>query len=100
MSDQDTNNKAFAQLVAHSWEDPDFRAKLLADPAGVLESETGFRAPDGKRVEIVEDTDEVIYVALLARPAELSDEALDEVAGGAACSTGMCCGTKEGGFSY
>ncbi|MEO6827363.1 MAG: NHLP leader peptide family RiPP precursor [Microbacteriaceae bacterium] len=96
MPDQDVTNKAFAKVVARSWDDPDFRAKLLADPAGVLESNTGFQLPAGKRLEIVEDTDEVIHVTLPARPAELSDDELDEVAGGVV----MCCGTRDGGFSY
>lgn len=99
MSDQDDRTKAFAQVIAHSWGDPDYRAKLLADPAGTLADDAGFRVPEGKRIVIVEDTDDVIHLVLPARPTELSDEELDSVSGGA-CSTGICCGTAEGGFSY
>ncbi|GAB3805384.1 hypothetical protein GCM10028798_27140 [Humibacter antri] len=97
MSDQYDRNTVFAQVIAHSWGDPDYRAKLLADPTGTLADDAGFQVPEGKRVVIVEDTDDVIHLVLPARPTELSDEDLDTVSGGM-CTT-MCCGTKEGGFS-
>jgi hypothetical protein len=98
MPEQDN---AFAQIVAQSWEDAEFRARLLADPAGVL-GEKGFQVPPGKRVEIVEDTDDVIHLTLPSRPRELSDENLDAVAGGGALSLvcGTMCGTAAGGFSW
>lgn len=81
MPEQDAVQKAFAQIVAHSWEDPEFRAKLLADPGATLNA-NGVAVPDGKRVEIVEDTDDVLHVTLPARPSELSDDELETVAGG------------------
>jgi hypothetical protein len=98
MSEQDDRNKAFAKIIAHSWGDSDYRARLLADPEGTLEEDAGFRLPEGKRVVIVEDTDEVIHIVLPARPTELSDEELDSVSGGT-FTTFSSCGTAAGGFS-
>ncbi len=81
MPEQNAVSRTLAEIVARSWDDPDFRATLLADPAATLAA-SGFAAPEGKRVVVVEDTDEVIHLVLPVQPAELSDEELDAVAGG------------------
>lgn len=81
MSDQDAQQKAFAAIVANSWSDADFRAQLVADPTATLKA-NGVDVPEGKRVVVVEDSDTEFHIVLPTRPAELSDEELDSVAGG------------------
>ncbi|WP_308466559.1 NHLP leader peptide family RiPP precursor [Rathayibacter soli] len=90
MPGQDTQNKAFAAIVARSWEDPDFRSKLLADPTATLNA-NGFHVPAGKSVVMVEeDSDTVVHMSLPQRPTELSDEQLDAVSGGIFVFTCSC----------
>lgn len=79
--------RMYGQVVARSWADEEFKARLLADPAAVLREE-GFPVPTGIEVRAVESTDSVLYLNLPPRPSdELSDEQLDQVAGGSTLST-------------
>ncbi len=73
----------WGQLVARAWADPAFKAKLLADPAGVLK-ENGLTPPAGKQLKVMENTGSVIHLVLPAKPApqELSEEELHRVAAG------------------
>lgn len=79
MAEQTKN--AFAEIVTRSWSDQDFHAKLVADPKSTL-IENGVDVPTGRRVVLVEDSDDVMHLVLPARPAELSEDQLDSVAGG------------------
>lgn len=97
MSEQDTQYKAFAAIVARSWDDADFRAQLLADPTATLVA-NGVPVPEGKRVVVVEDSDTELHVVLPPRPTELSDEELDSVAGGFPCVSYGCDSEGEGAF--
>ena len=69
----------WGQLVARAWGDPAFKARLLADPSAVLE-EYGVESA-GKRVRVVEDTDEVVHFVLPGKPGprDLSEEELQPV---------------------
>jgi hypothetical protein len=74
-------------LVQRSMEDEDFRQRLLDDPKGAVEQELGSRLPEGVEVRAVEESAQIIYLVLpsaspLGRGGELSDQELDEVAGG------------------
>jgi hypothetical protein len=74
-------------LVQRSMEDKDFRQRLLDDPKGAVEQELGSRLPEGVEVRAVEESAQIIYLVLpsaspLGRGGELSDQELDEVAGG------------------
>ena len=73
----------WGQLVARAWAEPAFKAKLLADPAGVLK-ENGLTPPAGITIKVVENTDKVLNLVLPVKPApqELSEEELHRVAGG------------------
>jgi len=74
----------WSQLVAKAWADPAFKARLLADPAGVLK-EQGLIVPAGITLKVVENTDKVLHLTLPIKPAEkeLSEEELQRTAGGA-----------------
>ena len=85
--------KQYGQVVAKAWADEEFKQRLLADPAAVLQAE-GIAVPEGVELRAVENTDKVLYLALPPKPsAELSDEQLDQLAGGATASTAASAGT-------
>ena len=84
------------RLIQRSMEEEDFRQKLLDDPKGTLEQELGTRLPEAVRVMAVEETQDTIYLVLpFSSPVgreggELSDEALESVAGGQDDSVSNC----------
>ena len=82
MSDAQDYQRKWGQIVAQAWSDDSFKQRLLADPAAVM-AEQGLMAPADKQVRIVEDTADTVHVVLRARPDELSDDELDQAAGGA-----------------
>jgi hypothetical protein len=74
-------------LVQRTMEDEDFRQMLLDDPKGAVEQELGSRLPEGVEVRAVAESAQIIYLVLpsaspLGQGGELSDQELDEVAGG------------------
>jgi Nitrile hydratase, alpha chain len=74
----------WSQLVARAWQDEAFKKRLLADPAGVLKAH-GLEVPPGVQVRLMEDTEQVIHLALPRKPdvkGELSEEDLTRIAGG------------------
>jgi hypothetical protein len=103
---QDINfEDAWQELVAKAWADPALKARLLADPAGVLKDH-GMVLPAGVTVKVVENTDKVVNLVLPTKPApsELSAEELHMATAGAGrcrcrcrCGCGRCrCGGCEG----
>ena len=78
--DQD-QGKAMGTVIAKAWTDEGFKARLLADPAAVLAAE-GVQTPAGVTLKVVENTASLLNLVLPARPTELSDSDLDQVAGG------------------
>jgi Nitrile hydratase, alpha chain len=75
------------RLVQRSLQDEDFRQRLLDDPKGTLEQEVGGRLPESIEVRVVEESADTIYLVLPSASAvgeggEISDEDLEEVAGG------------------
>ena len=79
MSENDT---VFGKIIAKAWRDPVFKAELIANPAAALKAE-GIDVPAGMTVTVVENTDKQFHLVLPPKPTgELSDGALDGVAGG------------------
>ena len=78
--------KKMNQIIAKCWADEAFKAKLLADPAATLKAE-GAEVPAGLTVKAVENTEKVFHLVIPAKPTDLSDEDLDNVAGGTICAT-------------
>lgn len=73
----------WGQIVAKAWQDESFKKRLLANPAAVLKDQ-GLETPAGVQLRVLENTDRLVHLTIPARPnaAELSDAALDAVAGG------------------
>jgi hypothetical protein len=100
MNDQNDRNKAFfdqqgrkmSQLIARCWSDETYKRKFVADPVGTFKAEgiaTG--APERAAIKVVEDSEKLVHLVIPNRPNELSDEDLDQVAGGALDKCQMCC---------
>jgi hypothetical protein len=78
------NDNEFGKIIAKAWRDPAFKAELIANPAAALKSE-GIDVPAGVTVTVLENTDKQFHLVLPPVPSdELSEEALDAVAGGTA----------------
>ena len=87
------NSRKFGDVMARAITDESFKARLLADPKGVLQ-EQGLVVPEGLEIRAVQNTETVSYLPLPARPKEeLSDEQLEQVSGGATAGSASTVGT-------
>jgi hypothetical protein len=88
----EAGNVAYGKLVAKAWSDSAFKARLLRDPHAAL-TEAGVPVASGVTIKVVEDTESTRHLVLPPPPpeGELSDEALDKVAGGGPSSCGTVC---------
>jgi hypothetical protein len=80
------------KIIAKSWQDDEFKARLVADPTASLRQE-GVEIPPGVEMRVVADTDSVRYLRLPLKPSteELSDQQLTQVVGGDCAATAIIC---------
>ena len=64
------NSKKLGQVVVRAWTDEDFKQRLMSDPDGVLRDH-GVDVPQGVSVKVVEDTEDVTYLVLPTKPADV-----------------------------
>ncbi|MEH2002624.1 MAG: NHLP leader peptide family RiPP precursor [Nostoc sp.] len=81
------------KIITKAWQDENFKQELLMNPKEVFERESGTKAPEGLQVTILEETPLHYYMVLPVKPnldesEELSEEALEAVAGGYFISDG------------
>jgi hypothetical protein len=78
-------NASLAGVVERAWRDPAFKRQLMADPNKVL-TQAGLAIPAGMKMQVVESSNTTGYFILPPAPSagELSDAALEAVAGGRA----------------
>lgn len=91
---QETQNQKMGQIIARCWTDAAFKARLLSDPADVFKTE-GLPVPAGVALRVLENTDRVSHLIIPARPVELTDEALNAVAGGASLRDQLLASNKH-----
>lgn len=94
------------RVIAKAWADAEFKSALLADPRAALKAQ-GIEVPEGVKVNVVEDTDNVIHLVLPKPPdMPLLEESLDPLevldrCGGCRCGgcggCGGCSGCSCGG---
>jgi len=53
-----TAENPMQKIIARCWEDEEFKKRLMADPAKILDAE-GVNVPDGVSIRVVEDTEQV-----------------------------------------
>jgi hypothetical protein len=87
--DREKTNKKMGQVIAKAWSDAEFKTRLLANPAETLQSE-GIEIPAGVKVNAVENTNERFWLVIPNKPDELSDEQLDNAAGGTSIGCVAC----------
>ncbi len=81
--------KAWAQIVARTWVDEEFKKKLLKNPEKVLK-EMGIEIPKGVKLELHEQTKNKVHLFLPNKPSEtMSEQELKHVVGGGGC--GLLC---------
>ena len=79
--DQEKSQQTWGKIVAKAWSEPEFKKRLLSDPNAVLK-ENGMDVPEGVKVQVLEDTNQLVHLALPAPPDELDLDQLDKAAGG------------------
>ena len=75
---------ALAKVFAACWKDEALKARFMNDPKAVL-TEYGMDVPANIDVNVVENSDNTVNITMPAAPdgaADLSDEELNNVAGG------------------
>jgi hypothetical protein len=90
-------NRAMGQVISRAWADEEYKARFVSDPVAVLH-EAGLETPEGMEFRVVENTADVLYITLPPAPAEeleLSDDALELVAGGATAGTASSMATAS-----
>jgi hypothetical protein len=79
-----------ATLIARAWQDETFKQELISNPKAVYTRELGQQIPDSLTIQVIEETPSTLYLVIPRNPAsaqvteELSDQALEAVAGGEA----------------
>ena len=85
-------NLLLGKVIARSWDDADYKARLMDNPRAVL-AEAGLDVPSGIEITVSEQQPGTLHLTLPSRPAgevALDEAALEAVAGGT-CACG--CGT-------
>lgn len=77
------------KLIGRAWEDEAFKQELLSNPKAVFEKESGQKLPKEVEIEVLQETPNKVYLVFPNNPVsdvaaeeELSEEALEAVAGG------------------
>jgi hypothetical protein len=87
LSDRQETQKVISKLVAQAWLDEEFKNRLIAEPAAVLE-ENGLSVPSGTQVRVnqgasmetlsnvgaMSGDSEVYEIPLPSKPAELTEQ--------------------------
>lgn len=87
-------------VILRAWKDDAFRRELLANPKAAIAKVTGKPLPDDLQVVVHEETAKTLHLCLPAKPAptagaELADEELEAVAGGASDTYSSCKGARR-----
>lgn len=104
MDTQELTRSEIEQIIVNNAaRHPQYRQMLVENPKRTIELQMNNRLPDSISVEVLEESAERIYVRLpfiVDEGAELSDEDLEEIAGGKGKGGNhYACNQKPGGFN-
>lgn len=85
MSLQEKRLALETQIMERALADEGFKERLLKNPHGAI-AELGVRIPKDVEIQVLEESAKVAYLVLPYDGEELSDYALDLVAGGCECN--------------
>ena len=77
----ETAENPMQKIITRCWEDEEFKKRLMADPAKILDAE-GVNVPDGVSIRVVEDTEQVRTLIIPPAPSHLDDDQLKGITGG------------------
>lgn len=80
-----------AKIAEKASKDEGFRKALKDNPKETIKKDFGMTLPVNLDVKIVEETPNVVYLRIPARPDELSDDLLSKVSGGDSSGCGCFC---------
>lgn len=87
--EQTKGQKLLHQVVNEAWSNPTFKKQLMENPVEAIEGLTGasLNLPSGKRIEVLDQTDEsTVYINIPAEvdmdDVELTEEQLEIISGG------------------
>lgn len=86
MSNNQNRQEFQKKLVVEALKSESFKQELIDNPKAVYERELGQDISENLSIQVLEETTDTIYLVLPTKPQvdeELSDEALEAVAGGA-----------------
>lgn len=73
MSNADFVEKTYERIAT----DPDYRARLIADPVGVVCAEFGYTPGPDFRIEIIEQVEDTIVIMVPPKPEVVADVPVD-----------------------
>jgi hypothetical protein len=85
MTQAQNRKEVEANIIAKAWQDDAFKQELMNNPKAVYQSELGQSAPSNLQIQVLEETSDTVYLVIPQKPQvseELSEEALEQVAGG------------------
>jgi hypothetical protein len=104
MSDRSTTPDDIRnRLIAKAWEDDAFKKALVENPKATIEKELEVTLPADLNIRVFEETRDTICLVLPVNPddlpeAQISEEELDAVAGGALASGELGLASRFDGF--
>lgn len=83
---QPTRKEIEAHITAKAWKDETYKQELLSNPKAIIEKEFGIHFSEEVNLQVLEENPNTLYFVLpmspMAATQELSEEQLEEVAGG------------------
>jgi hypothetical protein len=84
-------------IIKKALQEEDFKKLLLSDPHKAI-AEMGLDIPADMEINILEETAQTSYLVLPHISEELSDDALELIAGGTSCNCNQQCLNFGGGY--
>ena len=78
-----TSSEIRLALIEKAGEDEQFRARLMADPKSVIQSEFGLAVPEGFNLNVHEESPESAHIVLPPNPGLTTEQMMAAAGGGA-----------------